>query len=429
MGKYSGMFSSKYRRDQRRMTNMLVNGFIVAPMKVAAAGAKAVAKSASSSSHSSSSSRGTPLQGQYDFTINDDGTVIFYNHNGSRIYDESLIRRLKSTEQFKEKRNRILEQRKQEKQQKFEREQNAKFHDIQNETASITSIHKHSPIVFSQSERLSSLSNVRPREYTKEEFQEPVPMREHIKLMLSEEAERTVQAPFWKRNKAIDEYVESRVDVAYNEALMRYEEKRHIFDEGEAKKAESMNKKYEEEAENRKKAIRLSMNNDEKYIDDAIISWIENVDTPIDFTADFEYIPQNGFLSFDLYLPSINEMPTEKAVKLASGEVKAKPKTQKEIKQDYIFCVFGLALFASSNLFNVNTSIKNMIISGYSPRRDDTTGNIVNDCIFSLKIPRSQIEGVDISSKDPQQFALSFENSCNITTSLIMKPIQPFEKE
>ena len=254
-------------------------------------------------------------------------------------------------------------------------------------------------------------------------------MREHIKLMLSEEAERTVQAPFWKRNKAIDEYVESRVDVAYNEALMRYEEKRHIFDEGEAKKAESMNKKYEEEAENRKKAIRLSMNNDEKYIDDAIISWIENVDTPIDFTADFEYIPQNGFLSFDLYLPSINEMPTEKAVKLASGEVKAKPKTQKEIKQDYIFCVFGLALFASSNLFNVNTSIKNMIISGYSPRRDDTTGNIVNDCIFSLKIPRSQIEGVDISSKDPQQFALSFENSCNITTSLIMKPIQPFEKE
>lgn len=371
-------------------------------------------------------SAGAKLQGQYGFKINDDGTAFFYDANGNRIYDESLIRKMKATDQFREQKNRILEQRKIEKEQNFIDEQNAKFKEIESETKSVIKIHTYSPRVFSQEECLNRLSEIRPREYQKEEFSAHPPIRDNSLLLLRREAEETIKAPFWKRKKAIEQYIEDNIYEFHNKKVAEYEERKRQFEEEEEKRAVQMNEKYIEEAERRKDEIRRYMDGSEEYVENAVFAWLESITLTVSFNVEFEYKCAERTMVLNLELPSINEMPKDKAVKLANGTVKAKPKTQKEIKQDYILCVFSLALFMASNIFNISTAIQKIIVSGYSEHRDDKTGNNVKDCIFSIIYPRKEFEISDISSCDPQQFSLSFESRCNITASLIMKPVEPF---
>lgn len=374
----------------------------------------------SRTSHSS----GTRLQ-QYGFNINDDGTVIFYDSQGNRVYDESLIRKMKATDQFREQKNRILAERKLKKQQDFAEEQDAKFKEIQSETESIISIHTLSPRVASEADYLNAISSVQTKEYKKEEFSGHVPMRDNAVILLQKEAEANVKAPFWKRKKMIEAYVDEHIDEFYNKKLAEYEESKKCFEDEEEQKFIQMNKKYAEEAEERRNELRRYLNGDEQYIEKALIAWLETITLTVDFNVEFEYKTSEGLMVLDLDLPQIDEIPKDKAVKLSSGTVKAKPKTQKELKQDYILCVFSLALFMSSNVFNISTAIKNIIVSGFSEHRDDRTGNIVKDCLFSVRCPRDEFEVTNIALRDPQQFCLSLENHCNITVSLIMKPVEP----
>lgn len=63
----------------------------------------------------SSGSRSAQPVGRYDFKILENGDVEFFDSMGQKIYDDSLIRKIKSTEQFKEKKRAVMEQRKEEK--------------------------------------------------------------------------------------------------------------------------------------------------------------------------------------------------------------------------------------------------------------------------------------------------------------------------
>lgn len=368
---------------------------------------------------------GARLQGRYDFKINDDGTAIFYDSQGNRVYDESLIRKMKATDQFREQKNRILAERKLKKQQDYAEEQDVKFKEIQGETESIISIHTLSPRVVSEADYLKAISNVRQREYKKEEFSSPFPTKDNALILLRNEAETNVNAPFWKRKKMIEAYIGENIDEFYNRKIADYEERKKHFEEEEERKFVQMNKKYAEEAEERRNDLRRYLNDDEQYIENALTVWLENITLTVDFNVEFEYKPNDGLMVLDLDLPQIDEMPKDKAVKLSSGTVKAKPKTQKEIKQDYILCVFSLALFMSSNIFNISTAIKSIIVSGFSEQRDDRTGNIIKNCLFSVRCLRDEFEITDITLRDPQQFCLSLENHCNITASLLMKPVEP----
>lgn len=368
----------------------------------------------------------TVPQGRYTFNINDDGSAVFYDSDGNRVYNETLIRKMKATDSFKQQKQRILEERKEERQKEFETEQARKFKDIQGETDNVIKIHEHCPKVFSESDFISEINGIVPQKYTPRAFDREIPTKESVLSSVTLDAYKNVNAPFWKRKKMISEYIDQNVDVKYNRLLEEYNKEKEEFDIQEEKFCEEMNTKAIEEAELRKKEMEAMTINDTSYIEKSFEDWLNSVILTVSFGVDFEYIANDNVLMIDLQLPEIGEMPQEKAVTLSSGTVKAKNKSQKEIKQEYIMCVFGLALFISSNAFNINTSIKNIIISGYTDRRNDKTGDIVKDCVYSLKIPRSDLEKHNISLRDPQQLCLSFENRCNINSQLVMKPVEPF---
>jgi len=86
---------------------------------------------------------------------------------------------------------------------------------------------------------------------------------------------------------------------------------------------------------------------------------------PVNFSISYEYDFERGLLKLDLALPLIDELPKEDAVVLPSGKARLKPKTQKELNEDYLRCVCGLALFFASSLFNISTHISAILVSGY----------------------------------------------------------------
>lgn len=368
---------------------------------------------------------GSPqLSGRYTFNILDNGDAEFFGANGQKIYDDSIIRKLKAAEQFREQKRAIMSRRKEEKQ----REQNAIFAEMQNDTDEMVNIYKMSAKVISKEDCKDSISNISAKKYEYREYDAPKPMKARIEMVLLNEAEQNVKAPFWKRKKSIGEYVNARIGEEYAKEMEKYEAGRIEFEKEEEIRAQKANARYEDEAEQKRNEIRSFMENDRSRIEQKVCEWLESLTLTVDFSVDYEYDDINNTMWLDLHLPPLSEIPTSKPVRMSNGTVKAKDKTQKEIKQEYILCTFGLAVFTSSYVFNVSTAIARIVVSGYSQRRDERTGNIIDDCLYTIKFPRTSFEDADVSSVDPQQFCLSMESRANITASLIMKPVESFEE-
>lgn len=137
--------------------------------------------SSRSSSHTSTRSRSrVVLQGTYTYHIDDNGTATFFDPKGQQIYDESTIRKLKSSESFKAAKRSVMEKQKQEKHQRFIEEQNERYKSISDATDDIVFIHKMSANVISEESCIEAVESVRVKKYELQEFNQPKPMRDSI---------------------------------------------------------------------------------------------------------------------------------------------------------------------------------------------------------------------------------------------------------
>ena len=120
------------------------------------------------------------------------------------------------------------------------------------------------------------------------------------------------------------------------------------------------------------------------------------------------------------------EIPDTEIVRMSSGSLKEKKKTQTTLKQEYVYLVFGLAIFISANIFNISPSIKNIVFSGYTHRRNKM-GEIHDEYVYSIKFTRGIFEKSSLVYVDPKDFCMRFENRCNITSTMLMKKITPYD--
>ena len=155
--------------------------------------------------------------------------------------------------------------------------------------------------------------------------------------------------------------------------------------------------------------------------------WIASCELPVEININYEVDIENRTILLDVDLPEIEDLPDTIMIKTDSGNLKEKKKTQTEKRGEYATCVFGLAVFISGSAFNISPYIEKALISGYTQRRDKI-GNVSDDYIYSIKIPRSAFEGkVEPSKTNPQEFCMSFINRCNITSTSLFKVIKPYE--
>ena len=368
----------------------------------------------SGSSGSSSRTRNTmPLPiGKIKVIVDDGGNVEIRGANDIPITDESMLRRIKRTDDFKALKTQLMGQLKE---------------GIEKENSNFIDIFKLSTNIATLADFKSTQANLKPNRYAQVPFNELAPKEDDVKAQLQIEAKQNVKTmAFWKLRRLREDYVNNELPTRYSDLSRNWESRKAEHEQLQATIAEETNASYRKEYELAAKALEDAITGKSEYIEYEIDKWISSVVLPVDFSIQFEYIKDEFCIMLDLDLPEIESIPAEKAVELASGQVKRKPKTQKEVKYDYMRCVYGLAVFFASYIFNISPVINKIVVSGYTQRRNKKTGDIQDDYIYSTKFLRSHFEYVDFENIDIMSFWGKFESRCLPTQTYELKTIVPF---
>ena len=160
----------------------------------------------------------------------------------------------------------------------------------------------------------------------------------------------------------------------------------------------------------------------------AIEEWIGDCEAPIAFEMQAEVLADKGAIMIDLDLPEIENMPENTLAELADGTVKIKKKTQKQQREDYKTCVFGLGEYVASHVLAVVPQAQKIVVSAYTQRRDEKTGEAEDTFIYSVIFERSSFVK-DYQTRDPYDFCSGLTSRFYILASGLMKKIVPFEPE
>lgn len=66
-------------------------------------------------------------------------------------------------------------------------------------------------------------------------------------------------------------------------------------------------------------------------------------------------------------------------------------------------------------------------MSAYTQRRDKN-GDENDVYVYSLKFPREMFTNLDFENMSPMEFCMQTENRINMTSTLLLKEIKPFDK-
>lgn len=157
-----------------------------------------------------------------------------------------------------------------------------------------------------------------------------------------------------------------------------------------------------------------------------IEDWLSESEAPIEFSVQPEVLPEKSAIMIDLDLPEIEDMPQNKLAELADGTIKIKKKTKKEQMEDYRTCVFGLGEYVASHMFAVAPAAKKVIVSAYTQRRSEKTGDLLDVFIYSVVFARADFTK-DYQEKDPYEFCQKLPSRFYVLASGLMKEIAPFE--
>ena len=157
-----------------------------------------------------------------------------------------------------------------------------------------------------------------------------------------------------------------------------------------------------------------------------ILDWLAQSEAPIEFAVEPQVLADKGAVMIDLDLPEIEDMPLSKLAQLADGTIKIKKKTKKEQTEDYRTCVFGLGEYVASHVFAVVPQAKKVVVSAYTQRRSEKTGERMDVFIYSIVFARGDFVR-DYQEKDPYDFCQNLPSRFYVLASGVMKEIVPFE--
>lgn len=364
----------------------------------------------------------TYVRTRINLTMDDDGKMTFYNANGTVITDQSLINKIKRTPEYRAEKDRM--------QMEHNKEMLEKVIEYNRNNNELININKMcAEKIYSEDEYINELKNLKPMIYEKKTFDVPMPTEETVKRDLLKLAKKEIKSiAFWTLKPKWNEYIERHFKEVYDKRYNYWVKEREEFYSNEQKLEKENNEKYEEEFNNNKKYLENIIAGDEECICNDIELWFGELEMPLECNINFEYVADKNILLLDLDLPEIEDFPNQKAIQLASGNMKLQKKTQAELYSDYKNYVFGLALFMVGHIFNISPKIKYITLSAYTQRRA-RTGEIADDYVYSIKFNRDGISQYDLKTVDSYNVCMSFENRCNIAANNMLKTIQPYSNE
>ncbi len=256
----------------------------------------------------------------------------------------------------------------------------------------------------------------------------PYPTEGFVRDLLTKEAKETVRGSLFTVGKLRKEYVASNFQSRFNSEVLSWTQQKEAFDLEESKNEIAETERYNAEFNSNRQYMQDLINGEEQAVSEGVESWISSCELPVEINVDYEWHQDNHVMYLDVDLPEIEDIPEDEIVRLASGNLKEKKKTQATLKQEYVKLVFGLAIFISANVFNVSPAIHGIVISGYTQRRN-AAGAVNDEYVYSIKFTRNIFENSVLCNVNPQDFCMRFENRSNVTSSMLMKKIEPFEMD
>lgn len=346
------------------------------------------------------------------------GSIYFQYGDGTRITDPSLIRRIKATPEFKVEKERL------------ELSRQVKINEVleqqEKDTDNLINLHKNAPNVSSLSVFEKKLKDLEPDVYERKKFTIDPPTKTDVRDYLRTESLKQIKTiAFWKLKSLREQYINDNYAPLMAAALESWEEEKASFEEAENVEEERQNLIFYNEYEQEKLSLQKVISGNPEYITLLVDNWIEECVFPIEVKISHDYQADIGTFLMNIYLTGIGVIPDTEYVRLESGNIKEKNKTQTKIRQEYGTLVFSLSVFIAANIFNLSPVIKNIILSVCTQQRD-SEGNTRDDYILSVKFLRTPFEMKDIRLVDPVEFCMQFENRCNMTSTMLFKPIKPY---
>ena len=157
-----------------------------------------------------------------------------------------------------------------------------------------------------------------------------------------------------------------------------------------------------------------------------IEEWLGESEAPIEFSIQTEVLPEKKAIMVDLDLPEIEDMPQNTLSELADGTIKIKQKSKKQQYEDYRTCVFGLGEYVASHMFAVVPQAEKIVVSAYTQRRNEKTGDLLDVFIYSVIFERGAF-AKGYQEQDPYDFCGGLKSRFYVLASGVMKEIAPFE--
>lgn len=339
-------------------------------------------------------------------------TLTITDSRGRQITDETILRRVKRSEKYKQSVNHLIEQKKIE---------------VDEETTKFINIGKYTPDIITEAVIQDELEKLLPQIHVSQEYSIRIPTTETVTLELVNEAKQKInKLLFWKNKGLRRSYVSENLEKRLQDKIEEWTNAKKIFIETEKTNKIAKDTEYYNDYILEKQELENILHGNVNYVNEKIEAILNDIILPVEFSVSFEYYPESNQLKIDLDLPQIETMPQEKANILSSGKISIKQKSQKELKQEYAQCVSGITFYLGGRFFNVSTAIKEILISGHTQRINKATGKIEAQYIYSLKLTRDKLSTINIENIDPVEAFSNFENNRNLSASYDFKTIIPW---
>lgn len=341
-------------------------------------------------------------------TLDEAGKAIISDKEGHIITDENILRQIKRQSNVKEVIRKLVISRKE---------------NIEKANCDFIGIYKQTPLLIETESYESQLDKLKFEEYVAEEFTKEKPSIDRIKAEIESKARNPMnRLLFWRKK---DKAAEDDPEAIYQTEMTRWQEEKSGFNKKETEKKAMEDAQRMQVYNQRRNELNGKINSSDTEIANGIDHFLKSLVLPVEFSMDYQYNRNSKSLHVDLDLPEIEDMPKKKAIVLSSGKLSIKPKTSKELKEDYARCAIGLAFYFAGNFFNISSDIDSIVVSGYTQRLSKKTGNIEDEYVYSINFDKDTFKKLNIKSIDPVEAIQNFVCVINVTTTYELKTIEP----
>ncbi|NUE95417.1 DUF4236 domain-containing protein [Gilliamella sp. ESL0232] len=245
------------------------------------------------------------------------------------------------------------------------------------------------------------------RIYHKKDYPEPRPQ----KTKLKEKNFFSKILPFIEKNRL--KFNES-MEIAYNEKLKIWSQKKENFDKNESDIAYRINE--------------LLASGNEEVINSELVTLLSNISFPKETNVDFEINEDN--LVLDVDLPEIEDIPNKKYTASDNSlRISVKTISDTERRKIYMTHIHSIIFRIIADVFSLIPTIKRITLSAYSQRPNNQNGNIEDQYLVSVNINKAEWKSINfnnIEHIDVVECFNQFDLIRDMSKTGVFKAITPF---